>query len=228
MHGDACPFNDAEGLLKFLAGNMQRKKDNFLISEGPEGAGKSTTTGNLCMRLNPAFDVERDTIMSLDHLLDVLSEGQMYRVYDLDEAINIFHNQDWATWTAKALSKIIRQMRIMRCTWILNVPDYEGLHPYLRMYRARMRLYHPPVWDENGMGNGPSQFFWKREWFDFRDQRVKTRWEFVFDLNVQSLDEHPRWKPYEQKKVQNFRDLVHDMRTRLDLENAKETKKRQN
>lgn len=220
-----CPFDDYAGLVKFLLGNMRRKKDNFLVSEGPEGSGKSTTTGNLaidlCQAQGRTFDVERDTIFTLDQLLEVLAIGEEGRVYDLDEAINIFHNQDWSTWEAKALSKIIRQMRIMRATWICNVPDFEGLHPYLRDYRTRIRLYHEPVWHDDGMGNGPSKMLWRQERFDYEEQRVVHRWQDVGDIEVPALDGVAAWSPYEARKRRNFSDLVADMRKRVREEDAK-------
>lgn len=224
-----CPFDDYQGLIRFLRGNMNRRKDNFLVSEGPEGSGKSTTTGNLCIDLaqsqGRSFDVERDTIFTLDQLLEVLASGEKGRVYDLDEAINIFHNQDWSTWEAKALSKIIRQMRIMASTWICNVPDFEGLHPYLRDYRTRIRLYHEPVWSEDGLGNGPSKLLWRQERFGYDEQRVVHRWQDVGDIQVPSLDHDPKWLPYEGKKEANFNRLVRDMKKRMGEEERRTAKR---
>lgn len=220
-----APFQDGPGILRFLQGTMRRKRDFMVCSEGPEGAGKSTTTGNLCRALNPDFNVVQDTIMDLDHLLQVLAEGRRDWVYDLDEAINIFHNQDWATWEAKHLSRIIRQMRIMRCVWVLNVPDFEGLHPYLRDYRIRLRLYHQPVYDADGMGNEPPHVLWKSEWFSYKQQRVVHRWSDLFELEVDSLDDDPDWKGYEDKKEANFHRLVDEMRKRRVLELAKASRK---
>jgi hypothetical protein len=216
-----APFTTATGMTRFLHGNMRRKRDFMVCSEGPEGSGKSTTTGNLALALNPRFDVERDTIMNLDQLLEVLRHGPRYHVYDLDEAVNIFHNQDWATWEAKQLTKVIRQMRIKRCTWILNVPDFDGLHPYLRDFRIRLRLYHQPVWDADGMGNAPAKVLWKSEWFGFKEQRVMHRWSHLFDLEVDSLDDDPNWRPYEDKKEANFHELVDAIMARRAAEKRK-------
>lgn len=220
-----CPFDNYPGMRRFLLGNMARKKDTFLVSEGPEGSGKSTTTGNICRDLEPNFSITKNTIFTLDELLGVMDECLEGQVYDLDEAINIFHNQDWATWELKALTKIIRQMRIMRCTWVANVPDFEGLHPYLRDYRVRMRLYHEPVWDLDGMGNGPAKVLWRQERFDYDEQRVVHRWQDVFDLPVESLDLDPEWKPYEAKKRANFKRLVADMTQRKGREEATERRR---
>jgi len=212
-------------MLRFLRGTMQRGRDFMVCSEGPEGAGKSTTTGNICRALNPNFDVQRDTLMNMDDVLHVLREKRQGWVYDLDEAINIFHNQDWATWEAKQLSKIIRQMRIMRCIWVLNVPDFEGLHPYLRDYRIRLRLYHQPTWDADGMGNAPPHVLWKHEWFNYKEQRVTHRWQDLFDLDVDNLDHDPHWQLYEQKKRANFARLVDDLTKRRAAEQAAADKK---
>lgn len=224
MAGEA-PFNDGQGLIRFIRGNTRRGKDTMIVSEGPEGSGKSTTTDNLVLQLDHAFNLQADPIMNMSQLLDVLLEARKGRIYVLDEAINIFHNQDWATWEAKALSKVIRQMRTMRSTWFLNVPDFAGLHPYVRDYRTRIRLYHPPVYDEDGMGNGPSQVLWKTERFGFKEQEVTSRWQYLFDLEVPSLDNHPQWKGYETRKDDNFRELIEDMMRRKTAEQEKETKR---
>lgn len=223
------PF-DAElpighALLKFLLGNMARGKDNFLANTGPEGSGKTTTSGNLVLRMAPDFDVERDTIMDMDHLLDVLYEGKKGRVYLLDEAINIFHNQDWSTWEAKSITKIVRQMRIMKSTWIVNVPDFTGLHPYLRDYRVRVWLYHEPVFESDGMSNGPAKLLWRNEWFSYREQAVVSRWLDVGDIEADSLDDDPSWAPYEGKKVRNFISLVKQMKDRRQQEEARAVKR---
>lgn len=217
------PFTSADGMVRFINGTRARKKDLMIGNEGPEGSGKSTTSGNLAKALKPDFDMRRDTIKDMDHLFQVLHECKMGQVYVLDEAVNIFHNQDWATWEAKGLSKVIRQMRIMKSVWILNIPDYEGLHPYIRDRRIPLRIYHPPVYDEDGMGNGPSQVFWKHQFFSFKEQRVVAYWQCVIDeFHVPKLDALPEWLGYEQDKVDNFRGLITDLMKRRGLEKAKE------
>lgn len=221
-----APFNDGRGLVRFIRGNMARGKDTMIVSEGPEGSGKSTTTDNIVRQLKPDFDLQRDPIMTKKQLLEVLLVAKKGQIYVLDEAINILHNQDWATYDAKTLTKIFRQMRTMRSTWFLNVPDFTGLHPYVRDYRTRIRLYHPPVYDEDGMSNGPSQVLWKTERFDFKEQGVTHRWQYQFDLTVPCLDLDPQWKGYEQRKDDNFRDLILDMMKRSEADEAKATKKR--
>lgn len=217
-----CPFSDPAGMIRFLKGNVRRRKDWLTVSHGPEGSGKSTTTGQVIRRLDPSFDMHDDTIFDTRHLLDEMVDARKGQVRNIDEAINIFHNQDWATWKAKALSKIIRQMRIMRSTWFLNVPDYEGLHPYLRDYRVRLRYYHRPVFDADGMGNHDPIVLWKDERFDYKEQRVTDRWvDLEMEMQIDSLDDDPRHAEYEQKKEDNFIQLVQDMIDRLNIEDER-------
>lgn len=224
MFNYSCPFNDAHGMIRFLQGNVRRRRDNMNVVHGPEGSGKSTTTGQICRRINPKFDLEEDTIFTTNHLLDVLEDCRKGQLINIDEGINVFHNQDWNTWQAKALTKLIRQMRIMASTWFISCPDFEGLHPYLRDYRVRLRLYHQPVWDQDGMGNGPAKILWKDEWFDYKEQAVVTRWiDLENDLSVESLDDDPQHAAYDRKKEKNFRDLVSGIRDRLSLEDDKTT-----
>lgn len=213
------------GLIRFLKGNMARGKDQMLISEGPEGAGKSTTTDNIARHLDASFNLRTDPIMNMDQLLDVLHRAEEGRLYVLDEAVNIFHNQDWATWEAKSLSKILRQMRIMRSTWFLNCPDFQGLHPYIRDYRSRIRLYHRPVFDPDGMSNGPPQVLWKTERFDYKENEVKGRWRYLFDLETDCLDADPQWAGYEERKRVNFRELVEEMMQRRNKERQRDARK---
>lgn len=196
---------------------MQRGKDTMACSHGGEGTGKSTTTDNICMALAKRHGytyTDENRIFGMDDLLKVLAKGKKRQIYNLDEAINVFHNQDWATWEAKALTKVVRQMRIMSCTWFLNVPDFEGLHPYLRDYRIPLRFYHPPHWEANGLGNGPSRMLWKHERFDYKQQRVIHRWEDVGSFHAHNLDDDPNRQDYEQQKVDNFNRLIKDMADR--------------
>lgn len=223
----AAPFRDGDGLLRFARGTVAKGKDLMICNEGREGSGKSTTGANIAKGLNPDFNMKRDSIKNLDHLLDVLHNAEEGQLYFLDESINIFHNQDWATWEAKMLSKVIRQMRIMKSVWILNQPDFAGLHPYVRENRIPIRIYHPPVYGSDGMGNGPSQVLWKHEWLDWRSGEVRHRWECVIDeLEVPCLDDDPAWQGYESDKRQNFRDVVASIQARREVERAKaQTKK---
>lgn len=224
---DPAPFTDGVGCVDFLHGQMQRRKDFMFCSHGGEGTGKSTTTDNVLRALSKrhgyTYSERSSRIFDFPHLLDVLAEGKTCQIYNLDEAINIFHNQDWSTWQAKQLTKVIRQMRIMSSIWALNVPDFEGLHPYLRDYRIPLRFYHPPVWESDGLGNGPSRMLWKHERFDYKEQRVTHRWEDVGSFHAHNLDDDPGRKEYDQQKRDNFLRLVKDIQKRQ----AKEDKKGQ-
>lgn len=221
------PFTHGEGLIRFLKGTVARGKDIMLCNEGPEGSGKSTTGANIAKAVKPDFDMVEDTIKDLDHLLQVMGEAKMNQVYVLDESINIFHNQDWASWESKMLSKVIRQMRIMRSMWILNQPDYDGLHAYVRENRIPIRIFHPPVYDADGMSNGPSQVYFKHRWFSFKEQMVVSRWQCVIEeLHVPCLDETKNWKEYEQDKIQNFVRLIEQIQARRQADQQKARKKR--
>lgn len=212
-------------MVQFIRGTLRRKKDIMIACEGAEGSGKSTTAGNLAKAVMPNFNMRRDTIKDIDHLFQVLYDAQKGGLYVLDEAVNIFHNQDWSTWEAKGLSKLIRQMRIMESVWICNIPDYEGLHPYVRNNRIQMRLYHAPVYYSDGMGNGPSQVLWKHRYWSNKEQREVTRWsQIIEEFHVPNLDSLPEWQGYEADKVTNFRNLVSDLQARRRLETAKERK----
>lgn len=219
------PFSTGDGMVRFIRGTLRLKKDTMIACEGGEGTGKSTTAGNLAKAVKPDFNMRRDIIKDIDHLLEVLFEAKKRQLYVLDEAVNIFHNQDWATWEAKGLSKLLRQMRVMESVWICNIPDFEGLHPYVRHNRIQMRLYHPPVFTPDGMTNGPSQVLWKHRYWSNKEQREVTRWnQIIEEFHVPSLDSLPEWQGYEEDKVVNFRNLVADMQERRRMEAAKERK----
>lgn len=219
-----CPFQESEGMIRFLRNNSTvRNKDWWFFCEGPEGSGKSTTKDQIMARVDPRQSRE-DAIMDIKHLMDVFEDFRKNQFYNIDEGIIIFHNQDWATWQAKLVSKIIRIMRIMRSTWGIAGPDFEGMHPYLRDFRIRQRFYHRPVFDEDGMGNGPPMPLWKDEWFDFKQQRRTTRWkDLEFDLQIEPFEEEdPVTKAYEGRKEQLFKDLVKEFSHRFGLEEEKE------
>lgn len=203
------PFTDSEGLLRFIRGTRARKKDIMIGNEGREGTGKSTTAMNIARQIDPDFDIRENQIKDVDHLLQVLLECRMEQLFVLDESVNIFHNHDWNTVESKGLTKILRQMRIMRSCWILNQPDFDGLHPYVRNERIPIRIYHPPCYDADGLGNGPSQVYFKHEWFNWQQQEVTRRWQLVIDeLHVPGLDGDKDWEQYEQDKIDNFKAVV--------------------
>jgi hypothetical protein len=219
------PFSDYATMLRFMRGNLARKRDNWVGIEGPEGAGKTTIGMNLALDLKPDFNVSRDAIFNVSQLLDVLAEGRKGELYFLDEAANIFYNRDWSTWESKELTKLGRQMRIMRSTWVVIMPDFDGLDPYIREKRIRSRIYQPPYYDSDGMTNGPSKVLWKTERFDYSEQRVAHRWVDVFDLEVHELDGHPEWTAYEARKESNFNGLVSALRVRMRREADREAKR---
>lgn len=217
----AVPVEDAEGVIHLLHGQVLRGKDFMAAVHGPEGGGKSTTSKNLARGLEAKLGVKPIIIFNLRQLLQVLLRCKKGQIYILDEAINIFHNQDWSTWQAKALTKIIRQMRIMKSIWILCVPDWEGLHPYLRDYRIPMRLYHPPMWEPTGLGNGPAKILWRQERLDYNTGKVEYRWHDAGDWHSWCLDDDPDHQAYEEDKVANFKELVQEMIDRQEAEDAK-------
>lgn len=223
MSWKTIPVTTFLGIVQFLIGQVKRKKDAMLACHGGEGTGKSTTAKNLARALEKMLGVKAVTIFTLEQLLEVMGSGKKRQLYILDEAVNIFHNQDWSTWQAKAITKIIRQMRIMESIWILNCPDFEGLHPYLRDFRIIMRLYHPPEWQADGLGNGPAKLLTKQERLDYKSGHVETRWLDAGDIHSRCMDDDPEWASYEQDKVQNFQRLVKAMQDRLKQEKAKET-----
>lgn len=220
-----CPFVDAVGMTRFLRGTVRdANKDWWFVSEGAPGAGKSTTKDQICRRVDPRLSLE-DNIFDLKHLMDVMEDGRKRQVYPIDEGIQIFHNQDWASWQAKALTKLIRMMRVMNSLWGIAVVDFEGLHPFLRDYRVRQRFYHRPVFHEDGMGNGPPMPLWKDERFGYNEQRVVSRWrDLEFNLLIDSLDDDPQHAKYEKTKEDEFHRLVRLMRDRFGYEEEKEAK----
>lgn len=222
----AVPVEDAEGVVKLLVGQVRRKKDFMAVVHGSEGGGKTTTSKNLARGLEAELGQKPVIIFRIPELLQAMLSVRTGQIYILDEAINIFHNQDWSTWQAKALTKIIRQMRIMRSIWILNVPDWEGLHPYLRDYRVPMRLYHPPVWEADGLSNGPAKILWRQERLDYMTGKVEYRWHDAGDWHSWNLDDDPTHQAYEQSKVDNFKELVQEMIDRQEAEDAKQKPKR--
>ena len=220
-----APFSSPQGMVRFIKGTMARGKDLMMGIEGQPGTGKSTTGSVIAKNIKPGFNMQRDSIKDFDHLLQSLYECRSGELYVVDEAVNIFYNQDWASWEAKGLSKIIRQMRIMHGCWILNQPDFDGLHPYVRESRIPLRIYHPPVYDSGGMSNGPSQVYWKNEYFSWEEQRVVKRWQCVIqEFSVPCMDGDAAWAGYEDDKVANFRRLVDDLRKRRASEQTKEVR----
>lgn len=208
-----CPFSDYEGHIRFLKGNMRRRHDNFLVVHGPEGAGKTTVADNIALDLKPDFDLRRDVIRSMEDLLrlvirraDMPPEESSAEVVVVDEGADIFHNRDWNTVENKEYTKLGRKTRILAGTWIVNIPDFEGLDPWIREHRCWQRIYQPIDFDSDGFVHTEAKVLWRNEWFDYTEQRVVHRWQDVYDLDVPSLDGHPQWKGYESDKRRDIKE----------------------
>lgn len=222
------PFTDWPSQRRFILGSLRRGRDCWLGFEGPEGSGKTTNAANVTQDLQPEFDLEADAIFNVDHLLEALDRGKKRQVYFLDEAANIFYNRDWNTWESKELTRIGRQMRIMESVWCVIMPDLDSLDPYLREERLLMRCYQPPYYDSDGISNGPSKMMFRTERFDYKEQRRVKRWVDVYDFEANELEATRSGSGYNQRKEDNFKQLVRSARDRLQAEQAKEAKKKTN
>lgn len=197
---EGAPFHDYETQLQFMRGNLKRRKDNFAVAHGPEGVGKSTILMNIAMDLDPHFEPIERVIFTVEDLLLAIINGKEGGVLLVDEGANLFYNRDWNTVEQKELTRIQRQARILRSQWLIAMPDYEALDPYLRNHRTFTRFYCPPYFDAEGMTPGPAKVLWRKERFDYEAQAVTHRWTDVYDLEVPSIDEHPMWRGYESLK----------------------------
>jgi hypothetical protein len=163
----------------------------------------------------------RNAIFTVDDLLTAIINGKEGDVFLVDEGANVFYNRDWNTVESKELTRIQRQARILRATWLIAMPDFDGLDPYLRNHRTFTRIYAEPAFDGDGMVPGPARVLWRQEWFDYSEQRVVHRWEDVYSLEVPSLDGHPLWEGYERLKKQKVWQQAKDLQKRLDSDRAR-------
>lgn len=203
----ACPFEDYPTHIRFLRGNMNRGHDNFVVFHGPEGAGKTTDAMNFALDLNPDFDIRRDVIRSHEQMLrlvirraDQNPKDSANEVVLVDEGADLFLNRDWNTIENKEGTKVLRKARILRGTWLVNIPDFEGLDPWIREHRCWQRIYQPSDFDADGYVHTEGKVLWRTERFDYNEQRVMHRWTDVYDLDCPSLDLHPKWLGYEADK----------------------------
>lgn len=217
-----APFHDYPTHIRFLKGNMKRGHDNFVVCHGPEGAGKSTDLLNIAIDLDPDFDIRKNVIRSMPDLLRLIvrradqdpKESAQEVVY-IDEGGDIFLNRDWNTVESKEGTKIVRKVRILQGTWLVNIPDFEGLDPWIREHRCWQRIYQPADFDADGYVHTPGKVLWRTERFDYNEQRVVHRWTDVYDYDAPSLDGHPMWRGYEADKRLDVRDHAQRLLDRI-------------
>lgn len=215
------PFHDWDSQIRFLRGNLNRGRDNFLVIHGPEGHRKSTTGMNYALTLNPNFNPDTDIIWDTEGLLNLIEREvanprpAQERVWFVDEGANLFYNREWATVENRGATKIQRKSRIVGGTWIVCLPDFEALDIYLREHRVFQRVYCPPYFDGDGATIGPSKVFWRSEWFSLKEGRVMHHWKYVYPLAVKRMDGNPAWERYERTKVADVMDEVSKLRSAM-------------
>lgn len=216
-----APFHDWQSQVRFLRGNLERGRDNFIAIHGPEGHRKSTTGMNYATTLKPTFDPDRDVIWDTRSLLDLIKREvkspspPVERVWYVDEGANLFFNRDWQSIENKGATKLIRKTRVIGGTWITCLPDFEALDLYLREHRVTTRVYCPPYYDAGGASVGPASVYWRQERFDPEQQRVVHWWKYVYPLAVKRLDGTPAWDRYNQRKVEDIMDEVRSVEAQL-------------
>ena len=139
-----------DGLLAQLAedmrDNLRGGYDNVAVVEGPEGSGKSNLAYQLCLAVDPTFDLNEQYVYSFDDLRDKLRAGDDHgSVYWLDEASNVANNREWQSQDNRSMISLLEMMRSRGWTLVMCIPHHERLDVYIRDYRIRYLIRCEPM-----------------------------------------------------------------------------------
>lgn len=127
-------------LVEDCHSNVANEYDNVIVVQGREGTGKSSFAIRLAKALNPKFNMETDYIYSYEEMVEAVTEpgnGDIGRVFWLDETSSIMNNRDAMTNSSKNMVELLEMMRSRGWTLIMCIPSVERLDKYLRDYRIR-------------------------------------------------------------------------------------------
>lgn len=127
-------------LVEDCHSNVANEYDNVIVVQGREGTGKSSFAIRLAKAINPNFNMETDYIYSYEEMVEAVTapdNGDIGRVFWLDETSSIMNNRDAMTSSSKNMVELLEMMRSRGWTLIMCIPSVERLDKYLRDYRIR-------------------------------------------------------------------------------------------
>lgn len=129
---------DKELFCKSILIRLMDDRDRHLGISGPEGEGKSVMAWDLAQTVDSDFDVEEQTIFSINEVKGKLRRLKKYKALILDEGLEIFYKRNWNSKEQKKAIKTISTIRQRNLFLIYCAPRFSDLDEQLRNWRIRL------------------------------------------------------------------------------------------
>ena len=224
--GDSRFLDDATWVKSWdLVEEIRKKNDNLICVVGREGAGKSHFAKILASVLDPNFKTEK-ILYKPDNLPDLLENAKKGDCLLFDEGAMFLHNADFQSKIAKQLTKLFTMMRITGMHIIICIPSFFILQKYVRQQRTKIlfnvyergkfRCYKRDAITKISSEGEKSQ----------KIERVTIPYEWFYEGRCgPNLPKVIDDEEYEDRKGDNFKEFLSDLRTVLVKEKQQEEKK---
>jgi len=128
-----------------LSGSAGGNRDNIIVLDGDEGAGKSSLAATLLHHIHELWGFKppdpEDVIFDWGDWDRQYSYKAKRQVYWIDEGGDLLLNLDWNSESIRRFRKLVMKARALNSTIIICIPDFWVLDKYIREHRARWRIY---------------------------------------------------------------------------------------
>jgi ABC-type dipeptide/oligopeptide/nickel transport system ATPase component len=124
--------------FKFLSEKLRANWDSINIVVGKEGAGKTTLAMQMCLAMDPKFNIDR-VVFNADQFDEAVDTCPKYGAVLWDEADDLSGN--WASRIVQAVKSKMKRIRKNNLFIVLATPTFFDLGKYFAIHRADTLTY---------------------------------------------------------------------------------------
>jgi len=124
--------------LEFLHKKIRKNWDSINIVVGKEGAGKTVYSMQMCLIMDPTFNLDR-VVFNADQFSEAVDNCPKYGAILWDEADDLSGN--WASRIVQAVKSKMKRIRKNNLFIVLATPTFFDLGKYFSIHRADTLSY---------------------------------------------------------------------------------------
>lgn len=128
---------DIDLFCNSVRARLREDRDKHLCISGEEGDGKSTAAWHFAYRVDKGFDIEKQTVFSIDEFEEKACGLEKYKALILDEGLEIFYKRNWMNKEQKKAITKLSTIRQQNLFFIYCAPRFSDLDEQLRNWRVR-------------------------------------------------------------------------------------------
>jgi excisionase family DNA binding protein len=187
--------NNAKGIRRAI---IEGDIDWLHVTDGYEGAGKTTFTWQLCKAVDPTFNATKNIIFTEDQFREALRHSKPGQALMLDEGALILYKRDAMTKSVKKINRLLTTIRAKNLFLAINAPDFlNTLDRYTIEHRARSVACVPmrgKVWWFSQPQISQITINPKTKKYKWPEPRFKDTFEKIDPESAQ-------WKEYQRRKI---------------------------